>query len=187
MGIPELSRRVFLRRSLHAAGALAVVPGLALGCAPEDAARAPGDLRVLDAAEWALLDAVADTFIPHGGAFAPGARDLELPRRIDAFLAGEGPAVLRGVSAALLVAEWASPLAAGRFARLSRLDADGRSACIAALRDSRVGLLRDVYAGLKQLCMFTFYAIDATWPALGYDGPWVEKSSGSSGPGKGAR
>ena len=201
MGIPELSRRVFLRRSLHAAGALAVVPGLALGCAPEDAARAPGDLRVLDAAEWALLGAVADTFIPHGGAFAPGARDLELPRRIDAFLAGERPAVLRGVSAALLVAEWASPLAAGRFARLSRLDADGRSACIAALRDSRVGLLRDVYAGLKQLCMFTFYAIDTTWPALGYDGPWVEKSSGTaakpsgspakpsgaSGPRKGAR
>ena len=190
MGIPELSRRVFLRRSLYAAGALAVVPGLAVGCARDDAALAPGDLRVLDAAEWALLGAVADTFIPHGGAFELGARDVELPRRIDAFLAGERPAVLRGVSAALLVVEWASPLAAGRFARFSQLDAEARAACVAALCKSRVGLLRDVYAGLKQLCMFTFYAIDATWPALGYDGPWVATSArpaATSASGKGAR
>jgi hypothetical protein len=171
-----LSRRLFLRRSLHAAGALAVVPGLAIGCAPEDARRAPQDLRVLSASEWALLDAVADTFIPHGGAFELGARDVALPGRIDAFLADERPAVLRGVSAALLVVEWASPLAAGHaFARFSKLDAGARSACIDALCQSRVGLLRDVYAGLKQLCMFTFYAVDATWPAIGYDGPWVDK------------
>lgn len=175
MAIPELSRRVFLRRSLHAAGAFAVVPGLALGCAPDDAMRAPQDLRVLSAAEWALLDAVADTFIPHGGAFEVGARDVELPRRIDAFLADERPAVLRGLSAALLIVEWGSPLAAGRFARFSHLDADARSACIAALCQSRIGLLRDVYAGLKQLCMFTFYAVDASWPPIGYDGPWVDR------------
>jgi hypothetical protein len=177
MPIPEISRRVLLRRSLHAAGALAVVPGLALGCAPDDTMRAPQDLRVLSAAEWALLDAVADTFIPHGGAFELGARDVALPGRIDAFLADERPAVLRGVSAALLVVEWASPLAAGHaFARFSKLDAASRSACIEALCQSRIGLLRDVYAGLEQLCMFTFYAVDATWPAIGYDGPWVDRA-----------
>jgi hypothetical protein len=189
MAIPELSRRVFLRRSLHAAGAFAVVPGLALGCAPEDASRAPQELRVLSAAEWALLDAVADTFIPHGGAFEIGARDVALPGRIDAFLADERPSVLRGVSAALLVVEWASPLAAGHLlARFSKLDPAARSDCIEALCQSRVGLLRDVYAGLKQLCMFTFYAVDATWPAIGYDGPWIAaKPSGSAGPAKAAR
>lgn len=177
MAIPELSRRVFMRRSLQAAGALGVLPGLALGCAPEDASRAPSDLRVLSVGEWALLDAVADTFIPHGGAFELGARDVALPSRIDAFLADERPTVLRGVSAALLVVEWASPLVAGHsFARFSKLDAAARSASIDALCLSRVGLLRDVYAGLKQLCMFTFYAIDATWPAIGYDGPWVDKA-----------
>ncbi len=176
MAIPELSRRLFLRRSLQAMSALAVVPGLTLGCAPEEAARAPHDLRVLDAAEWALLGAVADTFVPHGGAFELGARDVELPRRIDAFLAGERPAVVRGLAAALLLIEWASPLASGRLARFSQLDAGARSRCIDALRTSRVGFLREVYAGLKQLCLFTFYAVDASWPPIGYDGPWVERS-----------
>ena len=180
MAIPELSRRVFLRRSLHVAGALTLVPGLSIGCAPGDVARAPSDLRVLDPGEWALLGAVADTLIPHGGVFELGARDVDLATRIDAFLAGESVAFLRGLSAALLLVEWGSPLASGRVARFSRLGSDDRAACIEALCRSRIGLLREVYAGLKQLCFFTFYAIDATWPAVGYDGPWVGRQ-GSRG------
>ena len=180
MAIPELSRRVFLRRSLHVAGALTLVPGLSIGCAPGDVARAPRDLRVLDPGEWALLGALADTLIPHGGAFELGARDVDLAARIDAFIAGESVAVLRGLSAALLLVEWGSPLASGRVARFSRLGSDDRAACIEALCRSRIGLLREVYAGLKQLCFFTFYAIDATWPAVGYDGPWVGRQ-GSRG------
>jgi Gluconate 2-dehydrogenase subunit 3 len=171
--LPAVTRRVLLRRSLHAAGALAVLPGFALACAPADAVRAPSDLRVLDAAQWAVLDAVADTFVPRGGAFPLGARDVELARRIDAFLAGEPPALVGGLGAALVAVEWAAPVAAGRFGRFSRLDADARTAAIDALCRSRVGLLRDVYAGLKQLCCFTFYALDASWAAIGYDGPWV--------------
>jgi len=178
MAIPEFSRRVFLRRSLHVAGALTLVPGLSIGCAPGDVA--PSDLRVLDPGEWALLGAVADTLIPHGGVFELGARDVDLATRIDAFLAGESVAFLRGLSAALLLVEWGSPLASGRVARFSRLGPDERAACIDALCRSRVGLLREVYAGLKQLCFFTFYAIDATWPAVGYDGPWVGRQ-GSRG------
>jgi len=173
MAIPESSRRVFLRRSLYAAGALALAPGLAVGCAQGDVARAPADLRALDPAAWALLDVVADTFIPRGGAFELGARDVDLARRIDAYLADESVAVRRGLSAALLFVEWGSPLVCGRVARFSRLGPDERAASIDALRHSRIGLLRDVYAGLKQLCFFTFYAIDAVWPALGYDGPWI--------------
>jgi hypothetical protein len=173
MAIPEFSRRVFLRRSLHVAGALALVPGLSVGCAPGDVARAPTDLRVLDPGEWSLLGALADTLIPRGGAFELGARDLDLATRIDAFLAGESFDVLRGLSAALLLIEWTSPLASGRVARFSRLGPDERAACIDALCRSRIGLLREVYAGVKQLCFFTFYAIDASWPAVGYDGPWV--------------
>lgn len=175
MAIPELSRRLFLRRSLHAVSALAVVPGLTLGCAPVAGVRAPDDLRVLDAAAWTMLGVVADTLIPRGGAFEVGAIDVDLATRADAFLAGESDAVLRGLSAALLVVEWGSPLLSGRVARFSELGGDARHACIEALLHSRVGLLREVYAGLKQLCFFTFYAIDATWPAVGYDGPWVER------------
>jgi hypothetical protein len=175
MAIPDLSRRVFLRRSLHAAGALALVPGLSVGCAPADVARAPADLRVLDPGEWALLEVVADTLIPSGGAFELGARDVDLARRIDAHLADESAEVQRGLASALRLVEWGSPLVSGRAARFSRLGPEERAACIDALCHSRIGLLRDVQAGLKQLCFFLFYAIDAVWPALGYDGPWVDR------------
>jgi len=176
MQLPEMSRRVFLRRSVQAAGALALVPGLAVGCAPEQAARAPADLQVLDPAQWALMGSVADTFVPEGGAFAAGAASIGLAQRIDEFLRGESPELLSGVASALWLVEWASPLAAGRLARFSTLPLEGRTACIDALRRSRIGLLRDVYAGLKQLCLFTFYASDASWPAIGYEGPWLERA-----------
>ena len=177
MEMPAHSRRVFLRRSLGAVGALAALPGLGVGCAPADLARAPAGLQTLDAAEWALLDAVSDAIVPRGGAFALGARDVALAQRIDGFLANESPAVQSGVAGALLAVEWVAPLAAGRVARFSRLDDAGRVAAIDALRTSRIALLRDVYAGLKQLCVFGFYAVDASWAATGYDGPLVGRAA----------
>lgn len=180
MALPDPSRRLFLRRSLHAAGAIALLPGLSLGCGAGDAARAPSGLRALDRSEWTVLDAVADAFVPPGGAFEAGARSVDLATRIDDFLAGESPEVLRGVGAALVVAEWIAPLAAGRAARFSALDLAGRTAAIDALRTSRIGLLREVYAGLKQLCLFRFYACEEAWPALGYDGPRVGRAQGTS-------
>ena len=174
MRLPEVSRRAFLRRSLHAAGACVALPGLGVGCAPSE--RAPSGLRVLDAAQWTLLDAIADTFVPRGGAFELGARDVDLARRIDALLADEAPAVRDGLGSALLVVEWGAPLAAARLGRFSSLDEAGRAASIDALRTSRVGVLRDVYAGLKQACLFSFYAVDASWAATGYDGPLVGRA-----------
>lgn len=153
------------------------MPGLGVACAPSDRSRAPSGLRVLDAAQWALLDAVADTFVPRGGAFELGARDVDLARRIDALLADAAPAVRDGLGAALLVVEWVAPLAAGRIGRFSGLDEAGRAASIDALRASRFGLLRDVYAGLKQACLFSFYAVDASWAATGYDGPLVGRAA----------
>lgn len=173
MRLPEVTRRTFLRGTLRGAGAIALVPTLAVGCAPERAAEAPRDLRVLGAAEWSLLDAIADTFVPRGGAFEAGARDVDLATRVDAYLAGERSEIVRGVRGALLLVEWVSPVASGRLGRFSALDADARTACIDALRASRFATLREVFAGLKTLCLFLFYSTDASWGALGYDGPLV--------------
>jgi hypothetical protein len=55
---------------------------------------------------------------------------------------------------------------------------EDRTACLAALPGSRIGLVRDVYAGLKQLCLFSFYATPESWSATGYDGPWVGREVG---------
>jgi hypothetical protein len=174
--LPELSRRVFLSRSLRGAAALAALPGLTPGCGPGSGTRpAPPDLQVLTPGEWRVLAAASDAFVPRGGAFPLGAEDVDLAGRIDRFVAQAEPAVVSGVRGALVVLEWAGPLLAGRLGRFSDLDAEGRTAVLAAL-PHRFGLARRVHAGLKQLCLFVFYTTPEAWGALGYDGPWVRRA-----------
>lgn len=168
----ELTRRAFLTRGLQVAGALAFAPALACGTGPSSPSP-DVPLRVLSPSELPILEAVADTFVPSGGAMPLGAREVGLALRIDALVAGQGADMARGLRGALWITELASPLLAGRLGRFSRLDAAARHDCIAALAASDLALLREVYAGLKQACHFTFYAQDATWAALGYEGPWV--------------
>jgi hypothetical protein len=174
--LPELTRRAFLARSLRAAGGLAALPLLAPGCSPARRGAAPPALRALSPGEWEVLGAVADTVVPRGGAFALGAADVGLAARIDGFLAEQDPELAGGVRGALWLLEYGAPLLAGRLARFSRLDADARSEVFGAL-PRRFGLARRVFTGLRQLCLFSFYSLPESWPALGYEGPWVRPAA----------
>lgn len=170
MELPEATRRVFLARSLQTLGLLAVGPA----CSPSpELPAAPPDLRLFEPGQGQVLAAVAEAFVPRGGAFPAGASDVGLVARIDAFLAEADPEVAEGLRGGLLLLEWAAPLAAGRFGRFSRLDAEGRAAVIAAL-PRRFDAFRQLYAGLKVLCLFLFYATPTGWRGAGYDGPWLE-------------
>lgn len=172
----SLSRRVFLSRAIQAAGALAVLPAAA--CAPPGPAAAGAEgLLALQSAELPILEAVSESFVPTGGAFETGAREVGLARRIDAFAAAQGPDVVRGLRGALWIVELAGGPLAGHYGRFSRLSPEARIASMRALATSRLALPRDVFAGLKQLCVFTFYCQDASWPATGYDGPWVGRDA----------
>lgn len=177
--LPEPGRRVFLARALQALGVAATLPWLGSACAPapDDA---PSDLRVLSPGEWAVLDAAADAFVPRGGAFEPGARDVGLAARVDAHLARSDPELASGLRGGLVLLEWGGGLVAGRPGRFSRKSAEDRAAVLAALqRGPRLG--RELFAGLKQLCCFFFYSADASWPGIGYDGPWVVARGSSTG------
>jgi len=169
--LPEATRRVFLARSLQALGLLAVGPA----CSPSpELPAAPPDLRLFEPGQAQVLAAVAEAFVPRGGSFAVGASDVGLVARIDAYLAEADPELAEGLRGGLLLLEWAAPLAAaGRLGRFSRLDAEGRAAVLAAL-PRRLDAFRQLYAGLKQLCLFLFYATPGGWRGTGYDGPWVE-------------
>ena len=176
LALPELTRRALLARSLAALGAAAALPGIAPACARSTPA--PAGLRVLAPGEWQVLAAVADTVIPRGGAFSLGAADVDLAERIDALLAAQPPELAGGVRGALLLLEYGAPLLAGRVARFSGLGAEERAAVFGALPGS-FGLARRVYAGLRGLCLFAFYVLPESWPAIGYDGPWVARRRGA--------
>lgn len=174
----SLSRRVFLGRALQLVGAAAVVPALA--CGPARPPQSAQGLQALAASELAILEAVAEAFVPSGGAFETGAREVDLARRIDALAAGQGPDVVRGLRGALWLVELLGGPLAGRFGRFSRLSFADREAVLRALVTSRLAPSREVFAGLKQLCVFTFYCQDASWPATGYDGPWRGRAASAA-------
>ncbi len=62
------------------------------------------------------------------------------------------------------------PLTATRF---SRLDLGERAAVVQAWQGSRLGVRRQVAASLRQAARFIHFSDEATWAAIGYDGPWL--------------
>jgi hypothetical protein len=169
--LPDFARRTFLSRGLQALGAAAALPFVAgQVLAATDETSATPALQVLSPGEYAVLAAFADTMIPRGGAFEMGAADVDLARRIDSYLQRLNPDMIVGVRGALAFVDQKAPGLArkpGTFAAL--LPAD-REAVVAAMLASP-GLPASVLLALKFLCISNFYAIDATWKFIGYDGP----------------
>jgi hypothetical protein len=173
--LPDFTRRVFLNRSLQALGAAATVP-LATAWLAETSAAAdqPGKapLAFLTPGEYATLDALGDALIPAGGAFEPGARDVDLARRIDSYLPKMDPGVAAGFRGALAFVEQEAPGLAGKKPPFSALSqADRGEVLTAMLQDG--GLARGVFTATKYVCVAHFYTIDETWKFTGYDGPML--------------
>lgn len=171
-GLPEASRRLFLQKSLLLLGATAAAPLSALsgGGQPDTdelklAALSPDDYRI--------LDALTDAIIPHGGAFETGARDIDLARRIDGFLALEKPDVIVGAKGALQYVEHTALSLINLDGRFSGLSFADRTRVLEAMREAD-GLAVQVVGGLQTLSMFYFYSHESVWPNIGYEGPWVK-------------
>lgn len=168
-----LTRRVLFRRTLQVAGAIAAWRVTAPAVRTALATEVDSTSFALGARELSILEAVAETIVPSGGPFAVGAREVGLATRLDRLAQAQGPDVVQGLRGALWLVELGGGLSVGRAARFSSLSAEERERVLAALSTSRIALARDVFTGLKQLTVFGFYAAEASWPATGYDGPWV--------------
>ena len=186
--LPEVTRRVFLNRTLQALGAAAAMP-LVVACskresppsetpaasAPEPTAQLP-PLEFLNEDEYVSLDAVGDTLIPQGGAFEMGAREAGLAKRIDHYLTKMDPAVSTGFRGALAFLEQQAPELAGKAAPFSALPEDDRAAVLNAMLQAG-GLPAGIFLALKYVCMGHFYTMDQTWQYTGYDGPMLLEGS----------
>jgi hypothetical protein len=171
--LPEFTRRIFLSRGLQALGAAAVLPLAADELlAAEDATAAMPALAVLAPGEYAVLSAVADTMIPHGGAFELGARDVDLARRIDGALPRLHPDVVTGVRGALAFVEQQAPGLAKKERAFTSLGEADRAAVFSSMVAAG-GLPAAAFLALKFLCCSYFYSLDATWKYTGYDGPML--------------
>jgi hypothetical protein len=174
--LPAVTRRIFLSNALQALGAAAALPLVAAAhggmetAAAEQSAAPP--LKVLSPVEYAVLQAVAETMIPQGGAFEMGARDVDLARRIDSYLPRLQPPLVTGFRGALVFTEQQAPGLAGKKGAFTSLSETDRAAVLSAMLAAG-GLPASVFLGLKSACTTYFYTLDATWKHTGYDGPML--------------
>jgi hypothetical protein len=172
--LPDFTRRIFLSRTLQLLGATAAVPLASVCLADSSTAETLiPELEFLHAKEHATLDALGDTFIPPGGAFEAGARDVGLASRIDLYLPRIDPAVATGFRGALVFVETEAPALADRTAPFSSLSRDDREAVLNAMLQTG-GLPRSVFVATKHFCLVHFYTLDETWQFTGYDGPMLQ-------------
>jgi len=173
--LPDLTRRVFLNRTLQALGVAAALPlsAACFGDAPTPLSN-PGipPLVFLNPQEYATLVALGDTLIPPGGAFEIGARDVGLASRIDSYLPRMDPEIATGFRGALAYVEQEAPGLTAKKVPFSTLSEDDRTAVLHAMIQSG-GLARSVFDATKYVCLVHFYTMDQTWKFTGYDGPML--------------
>lgn len=168
----RLSRRTLLKSGLI--GTLLVgVGSVGLALQPTRTQSSTPRLKVLDADEYAVLVAVAETACPALGAGAPGATALGVAAQLDELLAGSDPESQKGTKLALRIFENAlsGALSGERLVPFTKLDPEARARVLAAWRDSGVGFKRTVYKGLTGAVFAVYWGDPRTWARIGYAGP----------------
>ncbi|HET8541115.1 MAG TPA: hypothetical protein VFL83_14670 [Anaeromyxobacter sp.] len=165
-----VSRRRFLRLALAAGGFL--LAGGAASFALRGREARPGGLRAIGEREYRTLAQLARALFPDGGAFPPGASDVDLAGAFDAFLADEPEWNRKDLTRALVLLELGPILFEGRLRTFSRLSPEERLAHFE--RWGEAGLLRrQVATAFRRFFALVFYDTPAVWPHIGYDGPLV--------------
>ena len=123
--------------------------------------------------EFAILEAFASTVIVAGSTGAPSTRDARTARRIDRELAFHSGKLQSDIQQSLLYLEYSPPLK-GAFSRFTSMSEAERISFVDALRTSTDVLERQIYSGLRFMCIFFYYTDERVWTTIGYDGPFVD-------------
>ena len=123
--------------------------------------------------ELAVVAALTEALVP-GEDGMPNGLALGVPQRVDEEVWAAPPAIQSDLKAALLLLEHAPPLI-GFASRFTHLDVEARRACLRAMLGSDKAVLVEAAAALKQMIHLFTYARDEAWPAIGYEGPRVDR------------
>lgn len=166
--VENLSRRTWLRGML-ALGAVLAGGSAVVGCSAPPGAALPR-LLCFDEPTARLVRSLAEAVIPDGPGF-PDAATARLLERFDEELHFVAPDVRDDVLAALSVVGYL-PLLYARLARFESLDVGARREVIRQAQRSRFEIVRAVASGLRMMLLFLYFGDQASWPAVGYDGPY---------------
>lgn len=153
-------------------GALALACGGGLARITTGYAPTPGDDAIgLSVKQLAVVRAVVEALLPADGDL-PSGLALGVHQRIDEEVWSASDELREDLRAAIELVE-VLPLLWGLGGRFSRLSLADREAAFRRMTTGTFGPVVQAATALKQMCALFYYASDATWAAVGYDGPWV--------------
>ncbi len=170
-----LTRRRLL--GLGAAGVAVVALGGAGLALLRGSAPSVSGLRLLGAHEYRTLELLAETILPRGGAFEPGAEGMDLARAFDDFLADEPPENVRKLRTALLLFEYGPVLFEKQLVTFSNLSPAERLHHYQAWSESDALLRRQIAVAFRKFFALVFYDHESVWPGIGYPGPSLARQA----------
>jgi hypothetical protein len=170
-GAPD-SRRGFLKKGLFGGLLLALGGGGWLATRRSAQVSMPSGLRVLNAAEYAVMWAIVQRFVPVREGF-PTADSLNTAVACDGVMALMEEVTQGELKQLLMLFENALPnfLFGGRADPFTQLMPAEQEQVLSEWRDSRLTIRRTGYLALRGIVMAAYYGNKATWAAGGYAGP----------------
>jgi len=164
-------RRGFLKKGLLGAALLAAAGGGAWLATRRTRPGPAAGLRVFDAAQAAVLAAVAERLVPHRPSFPRPAR-LDIAGRIDAVAAMAHPATQKELRQLVWLLESAlGGLLDGSPRLFTECDGPAQDRRLRAWATSRIAVRRTGFRALRRLVAGAYYSAEETWGAVGYPGP----------------
>jgi hypothetical protein len=163
------TRRGFLSLAATAAalGALARLPvASALAATGSESAFFSRDERE-------ILSQVVERMVATGAPDAPAAAETRAVEVIDRICARLDPEASGVLPTLLRLVEWGPLLFDFTFTRFSRMSDAEKDASLRAWMTSRLELRRRAFYALRNLSHLGYYSQQATWPLIGYLGPFV--------------
>lgn len=162
-----VSRRGFLKGTLGGAIALGAAGFLPSGCAryPD----APAGLVVLNAKEYAILNAAARIYVGAAGA----SEGIDVARFFDHFARNFQPWISDQIKQGLAVFEHGPLLFSFSLKTFTEMDEEAQRAYVDGWRTSSLVFRRGLNAAIRNICLSGYYLQSSTWPAIGYEGPWL--------------
>src|SRR4051794_24234564 len=160
----ELSRRRLLRTGLG--GVLLIAFGSVLPTGCERYSSPTRTLKFLTRKEYAVCTEAAVRILG-----LPGEARDDIGGFVDGLLADLPPTSQRQARVMLRVVEHGTHLFDLKTKRFTRLSPAEQDTYLQGWMESSLGARRVIFRALKTLAALGYYAQDATWDSIGYDGP----------------
>ncbi len=162
------NRRDFLKKSMTGTLLLGSAGFLARCTGRQAEGPRPAGFRVFNAQEVSTLTAFCQAVLP-----GPSEPAQAVPLRIDLEVSQWRAKDRSEVRSLLVVIEHGTRYVFFSWRTFSELALEKRRDYLHGWETSHLDFRRQAFQVLRMMALFFFYSQDATWKAIGYDGPWI--------------